>query len=269
MQISIDRQARPATRRPDLSNHALLASMAGLGVALIAYLLVRPALPEMWQRPGTPVLQTAAILGSVLLLVPFAFSLGKRSGTSRVPNRLFILHVLASVLGVFLVAIHAVAALQGPPLVMLACLLGLLVTGVVARVHIAGRMAATFGTKPGPFLPVSPGLKEALRTIIRQKQALLRQLDPEAREALFSVTLRHWIRAPRLSFAYHRLARREADLIGERASVGPLQAYWRRFHIALAWVFLVALVAHVVVVTFFAGYSAGEGEIYWWHLTRW
>ncbi|MEX0871510.1 MAG: hypothetical protein WDZ65_06785, partial [Aquisalimonadaceae bacterium] len=248
-----------------MSDHTLLALIVGLGVALFVYLLVKPSLPELWQRPGTPVLQTAGIVGSILLLVPFAFSLGKRAGTSRVPNRLFILHVLASVLGSFLVAIHAAAGLQGPPLVILACLLALVVTGVVARVHISGHMAATFGTKSAPFLPVAPELKDQLRNIIRQKQELLRKLDPQAQEALFSVTLRHWVRAPRLSLAFHRLARREARLIGERASVRLIQAYWRPLHIALAWVFLAGLAVHVIVVTFFAGYAAGEGEIYWWH----
>lgn len=268
MQARVDDHTQPTPGRPDLSDHTLLALLLGLGIALIVYLLVKPSLPEAWQRPGTPVLQTAAILGSTLLLVPFAFSLGKRGGTSSVPNRLFILHVVASILGIFLVTVHAAAGFEGPPLIMLASLLVLVVTGVVARVYISARMAATFGTKPAPFGAVAPELKDQLREIIQHKQTLLRRLDPDAREALFSVTLRHWLHAPGLSLAYHRLARREARLIGERASVSPLQAYWRPLHIAVAWVFLAGLLVHVVVVTFFAGYVAGDGEIYWWHLTR-
>lgn len=259
--------APPAPRRPDLSDRALLVLVAGVAVALLAWPVLQPRLPGPWQQPGTPVLQSLAIVGALLLLVPFAFALGKRSGASRVPNRLFILHVIASSLGVVLVFVHAAARLAGPPLFILACLVLLVLTGVVARVHVATRMAATFGTKSAPFEPPPPGVKERLRDILRRKHDLLRRLDPAAREALFSVTLRHWLRAPRLAFAYQRLVQREARLLGARASVAAIQAWWRPLHLALAWLFLAGLLAHVVVVTFFAGYVAGGREIYWWHLT--
>lgn len=262
-------QAPAAVARPDLSDRALVVLVVSLAVAFLGYLLLEPFLPESWQRPGTAVLQSLAIIGAVLLLVPFAFSLVKRTGAGGIPNRWLILHVLAGSSGTFLVFIHAAASWHGPPLVIAACLLLLVLTGVVARVHVARRMAATFGTKSAPFLPVAPGFKQRLRAIIRQKQDLLRRLDPGAQEALFSLTLRHWLRAPRLALAYQRLARREARLLGARASVAAIQAYWRPLHLALAWLFLAGLLAHVVVVTFFAGYVAGEREIYWWHVTRW
>jgi hypothetical protein len=255
-----------APERPDLSNGALIRLVIGLCIALIVYLLLKPFLPEAWHRPGSPVLQSAAILGSVLLLSPFAFSLGKRTGLSLVPNRLYVVHVIASTVGMFFVAVHAVASLQGPPLFMLICLALLIVTGLVGRVRLSAPMAATFGSKSAAFSSVSPHVKDEIRDIIRRKEVLLQRLDPQAREALFSVTPGHWLRAPGLSLAYQRLALKEAKLTGQRASVPPVQAYWRLFHIVLAWAFLIALVAHVVVVTFMPQYVAGGSEIYWWHL---
>ena len=51
--------------------------------------------------------------------------------------------------------------------------------------------------------------------------------------------------------------------------VGGAQAYWRALHLALAGLFVIGLFIHVIPVTFFAGYVADGGEIYWWHLTKW
>jgi hypothetical protein len=204
----------------------------------------------------------------LLLLVPFVFSLGKRAGVSRVPNRLFVAHVGASLLGMVLVGAHALAGHGGPPLAIVASLVLLALTGVYARLRVAGSMAATLGTKTAPFAAPDPALRERLRSLIARKRTVLERLDPAASEAVFSVTLAHWLRAPRLSLAYVRLAREEARLIGARASVGWVQAWWRPLHLALAWFFLAALLLHVVVVTLFAGYAA-DGPVYWWHLTDW
>ena len=52
---------------------------------------------------STALMQSIAIGGALLLLVPFLFSIGKRGGFSAVPNKLFILHVGASVCGGFMV----------------------------------------------------------------------------------------------------------------------------------------------------------------------
>ena len=56
---------------------------------------------------------------------------------------------------------------------------------------------------------------------------------------------------------------------GARESIGRAQAYWRAAHLSLAALFVVGLFIHVITVTFFAGYVADGGEIYWWHLTKW
>ena len=37
----------------------------------------------------------------------------------------------------------------------------------------------------------------------------------------------------------------------------------------LALLFFVSLFAHIIVMTFFAGYAANGAEIYWWHIADW
>ena len=252
--------------RRDISGRTLhiLIGLAGLGVMF--YLAIRNLLPLDWQRPGSPPLQSAAALGSLLLLVPYLFSLGKRSGASRAPNTLFVWHVGSAVAGLFLVMLHALASISGPPLILVIILFALVISGFIGRVSMAPCMATTFGSKPAPFLPPDPGLKSRLEEIIRLKTDLLSELHPGASESLFSVTLRHWLRSPRRSWAYARLAREESSLIGTRRSVSGMQAWWRPLHLGLAWVFLVGLMVHIVLALFFAGYVADGGEIYWWHI---
>jgi hypothetical protein len=63
--------------------------------------------------------------------------------------------------------------------------------------------------------------------------------------------------------------REENGLVGTRASVGMEQAWWRPLHLALAYLFVLGLVIHVITVTFFAGYVADGAAITWWHLKAW
>lgn len=270
---SMTKTAPPASRhdvnRPDLSNRALRIAVWLLAGTLVAYLVAKPALGPFWQKPGTPVMQSLAIIGSLLLLVPFLFSVGKRGGYSRVPNRLFILHIGASLVGIGLVSLHAIAQLDGPPLLMLGGLAALVLTGMVGRIYAGPVFATTFGMKAAPFSPPDAATKDQLRAIIAEKTALLTRLDPAANEALFSVTLAHLIKQPRRSIAYLRLARLEAELIGTRRSVPWLAAWWRPLHIILAWLFVGGMITHIIVVSFFAGYVAEGRLIYWWHITAW
>jgi len=263
-------QPRPAaSRRPDLPDR-LLAGLTIAAVALAAALLaLKPLLGPAFQRAGTPLLQGSAILGALLLLMPFAYVVAKRGGGSASPNRWLIAHVLASLAGLVLVVLHSGGQLLSPPSVMLYALAGLVATGVNARLRTAREMAATLGRKRAAFATPDPALRERLRALIAAKQQLLARLDASAREATFSVTLRHALRRPILALRYTRLARREAVLIGARGSVGVAQAWGRPMHLALASLFLAALLVHVVAVTFFAGYVAAGRPITWWHLTAW
>ena len=214
-------------------------------------------------------LHLTGVAGALALLVPAVFSAVKRSGRSEVPNAWLTAHVLASCAGLVLVSVHAAGRLDGPPALLLLAVLGLIASGAVARLHVSGTIAATFGTRRDPFGRPDPARRARLATFVARKRAVLAQLDPRAEEATFSVTAAHLLSSPRLALAYMRLAREESALIGTRGSVPRLQAGWRPFHLALAWIFLGGLLVHVVTVTFFAGYVADGRTIDWWHLTRW
>lgn len=259
--------SRPS--RPDLSDRRLRWLMLAATAIACATLAATMLVPAWRQRPGTPLFQTFAVLGSVLLLTPFAFVVAKRGGMSRVPNRWLIAHVVAGLAGLVLVVVHSGGVLWSPPSVMLYALVGLVVSGAYARLRVAADMASTLGRKRAAFAAPDHALRAKLARIIEEKSALLARLDPGASEATFSVTLRHWLRSPIFASRYAALAAGEARLIGARGSVGRVQAWWRPLHMALAALFLAALVVHVIAVTFFAGYVAGGRAIYWWHVTAW
>lgn len=255
--------------RKDLADrHLRLLVMVAVAVTA-AGLLLKAFLPAAFQRPGTPLMQSSAILGAFLLLAPFAYVIAKRTGIARSPNRGLIAHIGASLAGLVLVVLHSGGELFSPPSTMLYALAGLVISGAYARLRVARDMASTLGGKLAAFAPPDPALQQELRRLIGEKSELLAKLDPQAREATFSVNLRHCLKSPRLAWRYAKLARREAGLIGARSSVGSVQAWWRPLHLALAVVFLAALIVHVIAVTFFAGYVAQGRPITWWHVTAW
>jgi len=57
--------------------------------------------------------------------------------------------------------------------------------------------------------------------------------------------------------------------VGARSSVAVELRWARRIHMLAALGFYLGLIAHVIVVLFFAGYAAGGSEISWWHITAW
>ena len=141
--------------------------------------------------------------------------------------------------------------------------------GLWARLRGARRLAAVFASKTQVFAEPDAAARERLRRLIEEKKVLLKDLEPGASEGTFSVTLHHVLRRPGLSRAYLRLAREESRLLGTRAAVGAAQAWWRPLHIALAWLFALGVLIHVLTVTFFAGYVAGGRPITWWHFASW
>jgi hypothetical protein len=257
-------------KRPDLPDFVLLWVVGAAALAAVAWFaLLRPALPAAWRTPGSPELYLLGVVGALLLLVSIVFVIVKRSGRGELAPAWFVAHVVLGTFGTVLVLVHSAGFLRRPPALLLLALLGLIVLGVWARLRLSGRMAATFGSKQGAFAPAGAGSRAALAALIERKRALLASLDPAAREATFSPTLAHWTRSPRASLRYARLVREENDLMGTRASVGVQQAWWRPLHLALAYLFVLGLLIHVITVTFFAGYVAGGAPITWWHLTAW
>ncbi len=256
-------------QRRDFPDARLLQLTAAAVVAIVLWFVIRGALPEMWRTPGSPALYLTGVAGVLLLLVPVVFVLVKRGGHGKDPVGWFNAHIVCSLAGMVLIAVHSGGFLRRPPALLLLALVALAVLGVWARVRGSRRMAATFASKAPAFKVPDAETRERLRTLIVEKRRLLAELDPAAIEATFSVNLPHFLRSPRLALAYRQLAREESRLLGTRGAVTPQQAWWRPLHMALAWLFVLGVVIHVVTVTFFAGYVADGGPITWWHLTAW
>ena len=255
--------------RPVLRRNVLLALMAGVAGLTALFFGMRPNLPAAWSTPGSPELYLTGVLGALLCLTPFAFSIAKRSGRADSPPAWFIAHVAAATVGVALLVVHSGLHVRRPPALLLAGGLFLVVQGAWARVWLANHVAGVFGGRYAAIIGAGDLDKERLRALIDAKTALLARLDRSAEEALFSPALSHWCRYPVLSLRYVRLAKAESGLVGQRGAVSPALAHWRALHIGVAFLFLAGLIVHVVTVTFFAGYVAGGGPIDWWHLTAW
>lgn len=256
-------------QRKDLSDEKLLQLMAVVVAAITAWIAIRPWLPEAWRTPGSPVLYLTGVAGATALLVPAAFALAKRGGTSRNPVGWFNAHVVCSSLGAVLIAVHSGGFLRRPPALLLLAILALALLGIWARVRGSRRMAATFATKAPAFRIPGPATRERLEALLSEKRRLLGKFDPQAQEGTFSVTLPHLVRTPHLALAYQRLTRKEAQRLGTRRSVGLFQGWWRPLHMLLAWLFVIGVFVHVITTTFFAGYVSQGGPITWWHLAAW
>ena len=269
MSKAIPHPVLQAARRPVLRKNALLSVIGGIAGVTVLFFVLRPVLPGAWSTPGSPELYLTGVLGALLCLTPFAFSIAKRSGKSESPPAWFIAHVVAATIGVALLVVHSGLHLGRPPALLLAAALFLILQGAWARAFLAHQVSGVFGGKYAAIIGAGKIDKEQMRALIDAKTALLQRLDPAADEALFSPTLSHWCRHSFLSFRYMRLAQAEAGLIGQRRAIAPVLAYWRALHIAVAFLFLAGLIIHVITVTFFAGYVADGGSITWWHLAAW
>lgn len=258
-----------AVPRQDLTDRTLLGFSAVTVIAIIGWFLLRGVLPEAWRVPGSPELYLTGVAGVLLLLVPVAFVIAKRGGSGANPVNWFNAHVACSFFGMVLIAIHSGGFLRRPPALLLLALIALAALGVWARVRGSRRMAATFASKAPGFTVPDTATRERLQALIAEKHRVLAKLDPQANEGTFSVNLPHFIRSPGLALAFRKLAREESRLLGTRAAVSAKQAWWRPLHMALAWLFVLGVVIHVITVTFFAGYVADGGPINWWHLRAW
>lgn len=255
--------------RPDIANRKLIVVSALMAVFLVFYFALLPLLPAAMRKAGSAPVYLIGAAGALLLLVAAAFVVAKRTGRGGSPVGWFIAHVVCGNLGFLLVAIHTTGKLDRAPALLLLNLLALMGLGIWARVSASRSMADTFGTKLRGFGTPDATTRAALKAVIEQKTTLLTRLDPQASEATFSVTLPHLVRRPADALAYLKLERAEERLMGARGSVGRAQAWWRALHMALAAAFVIGLLIHVILVTFFAGYVAGGEPIHWWHITAW
>ena len=255
------------SNRPDISARSIVI-LAALVVAVATLALLWSSAPA----PGSPLAQLCGALGAMLLLAPLAFVIMKRSGLANNPPAWFIAHVIATSLGSCLIFIHAAAGnWLTPPGFILLLLAFLVLQGSLLRALVSRGFSLLFArSSAASGFEAPPGLdKEALRRVIDAKTRLLESIDPVADEALFSPALKHWLRQPWKTARYLALAEREARMIGARASAGIGLSWSRRIHMLAALGFYLGLVAHIVVVLFFAGYAADGGPIDWWYITAW
>jgi len=202
-------------------------------------------------------------------MTPLLFSLTKRSSLPVSPPRWFAAHVLASMAGFVFISLHVAAGrLFSTPGILYLLLLFLIYQGIMARVFLSRQFSRQFGSREASFTLTGASRRE-LAEVIAAKTRLLKRLDPQASEALFSPNLRHVMSHPLLTLRYARLVSLESRLVGARRRAGRLLSLWRRLHILAALLLLSGIIVHVLTVTFFAGYVAGDDTIYWWHLATW
>ena len=257
--------------RPVLGN-ALLKSLAIAVLVAVAvyYIALYPGLPEAWRKAGSPELYLTGVLGALLLLVSVLFVAVKRGGGGDRAPSYYIAHVICACAGAVLVAVHGTGNLTRPPALLYLAILGLMALGIWARVRLSRQISATFSQKHKNFSAEGPKLdKTRLQALIDQKQILLSALDSNANEGTFSLRPEHWRSKPIVSWRYAKLVAEENLLMGTREAVPVAQGYWWLAHRALAVLFVLGVVIHIITVTFFAGYVADYGDITWWHLAAW
>ncbi len=244
----------------------LLYSLIVPAVVGISYIL-GILLPNELSKPGSPLMQSLAIIGTLLLVITFYGVLSKRFGK---PGRIgTVIHIISANLGTILVIIHAGGTILATPGSLIIVLFLTMLLGGVLRIIMPLNFSNTFGTKLRGFTSLEDNTRQELRDIISAKEDILAQVEPNAQEGLFSLRLQHWIKSPFLAYQYRKLEKVEEKIIGYRNSVKPMQAYCRRLHQVFSWLLLIGVTVHIITVTFFANYVADGRPIYWWHIKDW
>ena len=251
----------------NLSNFYLITIVCGAVIISLITLVAVDCLPVGLRQPGSPLLQSAAIIGSVLLILSFLAILAKRFGKSGKSG--FKAHVWLANIGFIFIIAHSGLAVLSIPGILLILLLIIAILGIYARLVLSRKMENTFGTKRTGFSVPDETIRNELKHLIAYKRRLLKKIDPSANEAFFSIQAKNWIKTPILAFRYNHAVGKEAGLLETRKSVPFIQAYYRSIHRFLSTAFLLGLMIHIVTTIFFAGYVAEDRHIYWWHITKW
>jgi len=260
---------------PARAGRVLVAVAAGVLIVGLAYATLAPRVVRYDARPGAPVGQAIGVLAAGLMLATLAYLPAKRSDALDVSNRRLVLaHIVLGVTGAGVALAHSQFVVTHPPILVLLAFLGLLATGVYGRVIAARRLGPTFGRGGHPFRPAGAGPPEGLRVLLERKRRWLARLDPSAHEGTFALRLSHWTSRPLRAARYYALSLEERRRMrglaaaGYRAEMSALERWWRVGHLALAWLAVLGLLAHVVTTLFFAQWAAGAREVYWWYLVK-
>ena len=228
-------------------------------------------------RPGSPIGQSLGICAALILLGTLYYVPVRRSdNTSLSKPAAQTWHGLAGTFGITLAIAHSGFALREWSTLVLLATIGLLSTGLYGRVIAPLRAGAAFGRSAIPYATSvqSAATSNQARDLIRAKRSLLKSLAADAGEGEFILRWHHWTRHPRIAYGYYRLNVAERRMLARHplsgnSAIPIIERYWRRFHLWLAVLFIVGIVAHIITTVFFAGYVADGREIYWWHLTKW
>lgn len=225
-------------------------------------------------RPGDPAGHLIGVAGALLMGAGLLFPLVKRTTPlASLKPWWHQGHLLLGALGAAMAFVHLSARLGKAPTLVALAVLALLLLGAYGRL-LAGRLVhTTFAGDHLVFLPADPTRMDGLPVVRARKEKLLAKLDPRAVEATFTLTLWHWIRHPLASTGYARLALEEERLVGRRRKgstglVVLIQRNWRLLHLVMVGLMLLGVLAHSVMVLFFAGYVAEGVEPYWWYLRK-
>ena len=236
---------------------------AAVGISYILGTL----LPNDVSEPGSSLMQSLAIIGTLLIVITFYGVLSKRFGK---PGRIgTVIHIISANIGTILVIVHSGGTIFATPGSLIILLFIIMLLGGVLRIVMPLNFSKTFGTKLRGFTSLEDNTRKELRKIISSKEDLLAQFEPNAQEGLFSLRLQHWVQAPLLAYRYQKLEKLEENIIGYRNSVKPIQAYCRRLHQIFSWLLLIGITVHIITVTFFATYVADGRPIYWGHIEDW
>ena len=164
------------TKSQDLSNFYLIAIVCGAIIISLITLVAVDCLPVGLRQPGSPLLQSAAIIGSILLILSFLAILAKRFGK---PGRSgFKAHVWLANIGFILIIAHSGLAVLSIPGILLILLLVIAILGIYARLVLSRQMENTFGTKHTGFSAPDETMRNELKHLIAHKQRLLKKNRP-------------------------------------------------------------------------------------------
>ena len=129
----------------------------------ISYIL-GTLLPNEVSEPGSPLMQSLAIIGTLLLVITFYGVLSKRFGK---PGRIgTVIHIISANLGTILVIVHSGGTIFATPGSLIILLFIIMLLGGVLRIVMPLNFSKTFGTKLRGFTSLEDNTRKELRKII-------------------------------------------------------------------------------------------------------
>lgn len=207
--------------------------------------------------PGSLIGSALAIAGSLLMLVPLAYTMAKRlfgmrGGTLR---PFLTLHIYAGMIGPILVMLHTGHKFDNPLGVLLTMMtLIVVLSGFVGR-YLLQQATRQLHEKQAELAQFQPAFDSLQHAVAAQAEQVGLQ---RARRSLWLSTIAPWaIRDPDLRAVGRRsvqLARAMALLevsVMLHEQIRRWFKWWMRFHLTLTAVLYLLLIAHVLVVTYY------------------